>query len=102
MKGDIYDYWLDHASTEIQYDDQLRENLMLNEVYSRHAQIRRNEVGDDFEMPPNRVFRVVVNGEIVSASHFETYDLTATANLFVHYIVDLPDGWTQTSGNKAL
>ena len=78
-------------------DDQLRENLMLNEVYARHAQIRKNEVGTDFEMPQNRVFRMVVYGEIISASYFETYDFNSTANLFIHYFIDLPTGWTAVS-----
>ena len=97
-QGETYDYWLDHASANIEDDDQLRESLMLNEVYSRHAQIRRNEVGEDFEMPPNpRSLRMVINGEIVLAKNFETYDITATANLFVHYIVDLPEGWTNAT-----
>ena len=86
-----------NASPTLKQDDQLRETLMLNEVYARHAQIRRNEVGTDFEMPQNRVFRMVVYGEIVSAAYFETYELTSTANLFVHYFIDLPTGWSAVS-----
>lgn len=72
---------------------------MMSEVYSRHARIRRNEVGEDFEFPaknPSRSLRVVVNGEIVSAEDFDTYDVTAVANIFVRYLVHLPEGWTTT------
>ena len=82
-RKELYEYWIINASPMIKHDDQLRETLMLNEVYARHAQIRKNEVGTDFEMPPARVFRMVVYGEIVSASYFETYDFNSTANLFV-------------------
>ncbi len=41
-------------------------------------------------MPPGRSFRMVVYGEIVSASNFETEG----SKLFVHYFVNLPVGWT--------
>ena len=74
---------------------------MLSEVYSRHARIRRNEVGEDFEFPAqNRSLRVVINGEIVSAQDFDTYDVTAVANIFVRYLVHLPEGWTATKLGK--
>ena len=99
-RKELYEYWIINASPMIKHDDQLRETLMLNEVYARHAQIRKNEVGTDFEMPPARVFRMVVYGEIVSASYFETYDFNSTANLFVHYFIDLPTGWTAVSMDK--
>ena len=94
---EAYEYWILNASTTMKQDDQLRENLMLNEVYARHAQLRKNEVGTEFEIPPPRVFRMVVYGEIISASYFETYDFTSTTNLFVHYFIDLPTGWTAVS-----
>ena len=74
---------------------------MLSEVYSRHARIRRSEVGEDFEFPAqNRSLRVVINGEIVSAEDFDTYDVTAVANIFVRYLVHLPEGWTATKLGK--
>jgi hypothetical protein len=63
---------------------------MLSEVLSRHVQLRRAEVGDDFETPPGRSFRMVVFGEIVSASNFDSLG----SKLFVHYFVNLPVGWT--------
>ncbi len=46
------------------YDEQLRESVMQNEVFARHAQVLRSEVGDDFERPPGRTFRLVLNGEL--------------------------------------
>ena len=36
------------------YDEQLRESVMQNEVFARHVQVLRQEVGDDFEKPPGK------------------------------------------------
>lgn len=85
----VLEYWIEHASTNIEHDDELRESLMLNEVYSRHAQLRQNEVGNLFEMPTRRTFRMVVNGEIVSAKNF-----CEASKFFIHYFIDIPTGWT--------
>ena len=91
-----YDYWLEHASTEIDDDDQNRESAMLTEVYSPHAKIRRSEVSDDFEFPAaGRCLRMVAHGELVSAGEFDSYD-TSASNLFVKYLVNLPEGWSIT------
>ena len=70
---------------------------MLNEVLTRHNQLRRAEVGDQFEIPPGRAFRMLVFGEIVSASNFETLG----SRLFVHYFVNLPVGWTASEETTA-
>ena len=70
---------------------------MLSEVLTRHIQLRRAEVGDQFEIPPGRAFRMVVFGEIVSASNFETLG----SRLFVHYFVNLPVGWTASEETTA-
>ena len=77
------------------YDEQLRENVMQNEVFARHVQILRSEVGDDFEAPPGRAFRMVLNGELVSALNF---DQSYGSALCIHYFLDLPLGWTIASG----
>ena len=78
------------------YDEQLRESVMQNEVFARHVQILRTEVGDDFESPPARSFRIVLNGEIVSALKF---DHSYGSSLCVPYFLDLPLGWTLASDN---
>jgi len=63
---------------------------MLGEVLTRHVQLRRAEVGTDFESPTGRCLRFVVFGEIVSAKDFDTHG----SKLFVHYFVNLPVGWS--------
>lgn len=90
-KKDTFEYWIEHVSPVMDYDEQLRENVMQNEVFARHVQVLRQEVGDDFEKPPGRSFRLVVNGEIISA---EDFDHTFGSSLFVHYFLELPIGWS--------
>ena len=48
-------------------------------------------MGEDFEKPPGRTFRVVLNCEIVAAEDFET---TFGSSLFIHYFLELPMGWS--------
>jgi len=62
----------------------------MGEVLLRHAQLRRAEVGAEFETPSGRSFRFLVFGEIVSARAFDA----GGANAFVHYFVNLPVGWS--------
>ena len=63
---------------------------MLNsaaQVYTRHNQLQRQEVGDTFEMPPAGMFRLHLRAEIVSAAGFEH------SCLYVNWVLDLPPGW---------
>ena len=53
--------------------------------------ILRQEVGDDFEKPPGRSFRLFLNGEIISA---EDFDHTYGSSMFIHYFLELPMGWS--------
>ena len=85
---EAFEYWIEHSSLDMDYDTQLKETMLQNEVYARHNQLQQAEVGDDFEMPPAGMFRLHLGGEIVSAEMFE-YD-----NLFVNFLLDLPSGWT--------
>ena len=67
---------------------------MMNDVFARHLESRIADIGDDFQMPPSRTFRMVVNAEFVSAEGFD-YD-----NLFIHYFVELPVGWSATTDSQ--
>ena len=51
-KKETFEYWIEHVSPMMDYDEQLRESVMQNEVFARHVQVLRQEVGDDFEKPP--------------------------------------------------
>ena len=57
----------------------------------------RQEVGDDFERPPGRSFRLFVNGEITSAHNFS--DIYGS-KMFIHYFLELPMGWSQASDEE--
>ena len=88
---ETYEYWIEHVSPIMDQDEEMRESVMQNEVFARHIQVLRSEVGEDFEKPPGRSFRVVINGEIISAEDFDT---TFGSSLFVHYFLELPLGWS--------
>ena len=53
-KKETFEYWIEHVSPLMDYDEQLRESVMQNEVFARHVQVLRQEVGDDFEKPPGK------------------------------------------------
>jgi hypothetical protein len=38
------EYWIEHVSAGMDYDEQLREDVMQNEVFARHVQVLRSEV----------------------------------------------------------
>ena len=66
----MLEYWVEHTSSELDYEAQLKETLVQNEVFARHNQLQQAEVGDNFEMPPAGMFRLHLAGEIVSATMF--------------------------------
>lgn len=65
-----------------------REQRMYKDLYVRHKDYLNSLVGQDFEMPPPGILRLLVNGEIDSAKGFE-YD-----NLYVHFFLELPHNWS--------
>ena len=84
----VLEYWVEHTSSELDYEAQLKETLVQNEVFARHNQLQQAEVGDNFEMPPAGMFRLHLAGEIVRAEMFEYSDLV------INYLLQLPPGWT--------
>ncbi|KAL6463375.1 hypothetical protein MHYP_G00277660 [Metynnis hypsauchen] len=64
------------------------ETARAAHLYSRHKDYLNSLVGQDFEMPPPGILRLLVNGEIVSAQGYE-YD-----NLYVHFFLELPNSWS--------
>ena len=91
-----YEYWLDHVSPSMVYDAQLQEALTLSDIYAKRAQRRLARVGEQFERPPRRTFRLVLNGEVVSAKDFD-HD-----GIFVHYFLELPLGWSATKDSQLM
>ncbi|KAL5016147.1 hypothetical protein ScPMuIL_005736 [Solemya velum] len=81
---EVFEYTVENASEQMNRQERDRELKMLREVYTRHKDFLMSCVGQDFELPPPDSLRLVVYGEIESASNFE-YD-----NLYIHFFVDLP------------
>ncbi|XP_074641528.1 tectonic-like complex member MKS1 [Tubulanus polymorphus] len=87
MGRDAFEYTLEHVSKQMTRQEQDREMKMYKELYTRHSEFLESCVGNEFEMPPADVLRLVVNGEILTAKNFE-YD-----DLYIHYFLELPRNW---------
>ncbi|KAL7838575.1 hypothetical protein AOLI_G00269790 [Acnodon oligacanthus] len=87
-KREVWRLYLENMSASIPADEKQREQRMYKDLYSRHKDYLNSLVGQDFEMPPPGILRLLVNGEIVSAQGYE-YD-----NLYVHFFLELPNSWS--------
>uniref|UniRef100_A0A9J8DI88 MKS transition zone complex subunit 1 n=1 Tax=Cyprinus carpio carpio TaxID=630221 RepID=A0A9J8DI88_CYPCA len=87
-KREVWRLYLENASSHIRAEEKEREQRMYRDLYTRHKEYLNSLVGQDFEMPPLGILRLIVNGEIVSAQGYE-YD-----NLYVHFFLDLPNNWS--------
>uniref|UniRef100_A0A8C1ZHA4 MKS transition zone complex subunit 1 n=1 Tax=Cyprinus carpio TaxID=7962 RepID=A0A8C1ZHA4_CYPCA len=87
-KREVWRLYLENASSDIHAEEKEREQRMYRDLYTRHKDYLNSLVGQDFEMPPPGILRLIVNGEIVSAQGYE-YD-----NLYVHFFLDLPNNWS--------
>ncbi|KAJ8043977.1 Meckel syndrome type 1 protein [Holothuria leucospilota] len=87
-RRDSFQYTLTLASQPISWREQDRENKMYQELYQRHSEYIKTFVGQEFEMVPDNMLRLMVLGEIISAKNYE-YN-----SLYVHYFVELPKDWS--------
>ncbi|KAL0994504.1 hypothetical protein UPYG_G00123120 [Umbra pygmaea] len=87
-KREVWRLILENVSPDISSEEKEREQRMYNDLYVRHKEYLNSLVGQDFEMPPPGILRLLVNGEIDSAKGFE-YD-----NLYVHFFMELPNNWS--------
>ncbi|XP_017555595.1 Meckel syndrome type 1 protein [Pygocentrus nattereri] len=87
-KREVWRLYLENMSAPIPAEEKQREQRMYKDLYSRHKDYLNSLVGQDFEMPPPGILRLLVNGEIVSAQGYE-YD-----NLYVHFFLELPNSWS--------
>ncbi|KAJ8266563.1 hypothetical protein GJAV_G00131920 [Gymnothorax javanicus] len=87
-KREVWRLVLEDASAAISQDEKEREQRMYRDLYTRHKDYLNSLVGQDFEMPPPGILRLLVNGEIVSAKGYE-FD-----NLYIHFFLELPNNWS--------
>ncbi|XP_066492194.1 tectonic-like complex member MKS1 isoform X2 [Tiliqua scincoides] len=106
-KRELWKFTLENASAQVQPEEELREQRVFKDLYSRHKEYLSGLVGSDFETTLPGALRLLVNGEIVSAQGYE-YD-----NLYIHFFLELPCRWscppsqllsgvTQTCATKVL
>lgn len=85
---EVYEYTIEHCSTQMTSDQREQEFKSFNELYNRHALYLASQVGSGFDpVPEPGVLRMNIFGEIVSAKGFD-YD-----GLYVHFFLDLPHNW---------
>jgi len=84
----VYQYTLKHVSSKMNTEEQEQEIRLINELYARHQQLMASQVGHEFYpiVQSNELY-VYSFVEIECARNFE-YD-----NLYVQYVLELPDGW---------
>lgn len=87
-KQELWSYVVENVSLSMSREEQDREQRVHKDLYIRHKEYLNSLVGQDFEMPPPGILRLLVNGEIVSAQGYE-YD-----NLYIHYFFELPNNWS--------
>ncbi|XP_046899099.1 Meckel syndrome type 1 protein isoform X1 [Hypomesus transpacificus] len=87
-RREVWRLTLENVSSDINTEEKEREQRMYTDLYTRHRDYLNSLVGQDFEMPPPGILRLLVNGEIVSAQGFE-YD-----DLYIHYFIELPNNWS--------
>ncbi|CAE1324505.1 MKS1 [Acanthosepion pharaonis] len=91
---EAFEYTIEHVSKTISSQEQDQEQKMHHELYNRHTDFHKAIVGNEFDSVPNDVLRLVVYGEIESAKNFEYNDL------YLHFFVDLPKGWSSYPGQE--
>ncbi|KXJ29494.1 Meckel syndrome type 1 protein [Exaiptasia diaphana] len=90
---DVYEYTIEHCSTQMTSEQQEQEMKSFNELYNRHALFLVSQVGMDFDYVPEAgVLKMELLGEIVSAKGFD-YD-----GLYIHFFLELPQEWTSDCG----
>ncbi|XP_036380725.1 Meckel syndrome type 1 protein isoform X1 [Megalops cyprinoides] len=87
-KREVWRLTLENVSAGISLEEKEREQRVYRDLYVRHKDYLRSLVGQDFEMPPPGILRMLVNGEIVSAKGYE-YD-----DLYIHFFLELPNNWS--------
>ncbi|CAF0833336.1 unnamed protein product [Adineta ricciae] len=87
LSNEVYQYYLEHASTSISKTDLVKERKLYNEICLRQHEHLAQLVGSKFDVPPPTVLKLNIIGEIVSARNFE-YD-----HIYVYYVLDLAEDW---------
>ncbi|XP_026564422.1 Meckel syndrome type 1 protein isoform X1 [Pseudonaja textilis] len=87
-KREMWKFTLENASATVEEKEEAREQRVFKDLYSRHKEYLNGLVGSDFEMTAPGIFRLFVNGEIVSAQGYE-YN-----NLYIHFFLELPSCWS--------
>ncbi|KAI9342532.1 ciliary basal body-associated, B9 protein-domain-containing protein [Obelidium mucronatum] len=97
INEDVYQYRIELISKELDPVDEEKEWKIYSEYYDRRMQTKEIHLPSSFQRPPSAPgLRVVLMGEISSARGFYG------ASVYIHYLVDLTEGWTVEGGHLPL
>ncbi|XP_078490287.1 tectonic-like complex member MKS1 isoform X2 [Ciona intestinalis] len=85
---DVWEFRIDHVSNSVSKMEAMREAKVISELYRKHQVYLQSLVSEKFEEVPERVFRLNVYGEVVSAQSFQQNDL------HVEFLLDVPRDWS--------
>ncbi|XP_034235784.1 Meckel syndrome type 1 protein-like [Thrips palmi] len=87
----VYEYWLELASSDTSEEEKVREAELRSKVYRHQSDLRKARIGDDFCACQSGTLSVNIFGQINILQNFDDH------NLFIHYFIDLPRGWSSDS-----
>ncbi|KAJ8956381.1 hypothetical protein NQ318_015119 [Aromia moschata] len=85
-------YFIEHCSETIPENLELTEKDLIKKLTDCKISLRRQVVGDHFQLPPKNKLYVYLFFEILSAKNFEYSDV------YVQYTIDLPEHWSCQNG----
>uniref|UniRef100_H2YNN2 Meckel syndrome type 1 protein n=1 Tax=Ciona savignyi TaxID=51511 RepID=H2YNN2_CIOSA len=85
---DVWEFRIDHVSNVVSKLEARREAKLPSQLYRKHQLYLHSLISEKFEEIPDRVFRLNIYGEIVSAQSFEQNDL------HVEFLLDVPRDWS--------
>ncbi|XP_068243418.1 tectonic-like complex member MKS1 [Palaemon carinicauda] len=92
----LYEYSISHASHMRSAEDKKREQQIKHQIERQRIEEIQQRVGSnwDDDYLKDGELRLIVNGEIARAHHFDDAD-----KLYIHYMLHLPPGWKVNKGS---
>ncbi|KAF5285141.1 hypothetical protein FQA39_LY16830 [Lamprigera yunnana] len=84
----VYEYYIDDVSDAMPLQIQMKEKDILSKISNYQFKLRREKVGTEFKTCSKDKLCIYLFGEILTAKDFEYH------NVYVQYLIDLPNNWT--------
>ncbi|XP_066979785.1 tectonic-like complex member MKS1 [Macrobrachium rosenbergii] len=92
----LYEYSISHASHLRSAEEKKKDQQMTHQMERQRIEEIQQKVGSnwDDDYVKEGELRLIVNGEIARAHHFDEAD-----KLYIHYMLHLPSGWKINKGS---